>query len=323
MRPPFPHGTVTDPRDASLDGVLVVDKPAGPTSHDVVALARRCLRERRIGHTGTLDPLATGVLPLACGRATRLVRFLTGSTKDYEATIRFGVTTDSYDVTGSETGGTGRCPTVADVERALPSLRGAYLQEPPPFSAKQVAGRRAYALARRQEAVTLPPVQVQVADAALVRLDGAAGTFRITCSAGFYVRAFAHALGQIVGTGACLEALRRTRSGEFGLTRAVTAEALQADPAGVLARLTPMNDLLPDLPFVQLTDEGRDRVAHGRTIEARHAVTGLAEAAGVAPGDRDGDPARWVRMLDREGRLMAVGRPEGSPIALHPSIVLT
>src|SRR5215207_2655703 len=127
-----------------MDGVLVVDKPEGPTSHDVVAAARRSLRERRIGHTGTLDPLATGVLPLACGRATRLVRFLTSSDKEYEATIRFGLTTDSYDVTGSETSRSGLMPERDAILRAATALTGTYLQMPPVFSAKKVAGRRAY-----------------------------------------------------------------------------------------------------------------------------------------------------------------------------------
>ena len=133
-----------------IDGVLVLDKPQGLTSHDVVAVARRALGERRIGHTGTLDPLATGVLPLACGRATRLVRFLTASDKDYDATIRFGLTTDSYDVTGTETSRSGRLPERDAVERALATLTGSYLQTPPAFSAKKVAGRRSYDMARER-----------------------------------------------------------------------------------------------------------------------------------------------------------------------------
>src|SRR5678815_5909757 len=124
-----------------MDGVIVVDKPEGLTSHDVVSAARRLLGERRIGHTGTLDPLATGVLPLACGRATRLVRFLTASDKEYEATIRFGFTTDSYDVTGTETSRSGRTPGRTVVAAALAELTGDYLQMPPAFSAKKVAGR--------------------------------------------------------------------------------------------------------------------------------------------------------------------------------------
>src|SRR5258705_9597324 len=145
-----------------MDGVLVVDKPEGPTSHDVVAAARRILGEKRIGHTGTLDPLATGVLPLACGRATRLVRFLSASNKDYEATILFGVTTDTLDVTGEETGGTRRSPSRDALVTVLRTFEGEQMQVPPAYSAKRVGGRRAYELARRDEPVELAAVPVRV-----------------------------------------------------------------------------------------------------------------------------------------------------------------
>jgi tRNA pseudouridine(55) synthase len=145
-----------------MDGVLVVNKPQGLTSHDVVAVARRSLHERRIGHTGTLDPLATGVLPLACGQATRLVRFFVSSDKEYEATVRFGVATDSYDITGAQTANSGLVPTAAAIEAALEPLRGDYEQVPPAFSAKKIGGERAYAKARRDEAVTLSAVPVSV-----------------------------------------------------------------------------------------------------------------------------------------------------------------
>jgi tRNA pseudouridine55 synthase len=153
---------------AAMDGVLVVDKPQGLTSHDVVAVARRCLRERRIGHTGTLDPLATGVLPLMCGRATRLVRFFVSADKDYEATIRFGKSTDSYDITGVVTERSGRTPSRTAVEAGLQSLRGDYMQVPPAFSAKKVGGERAYTRARRDEPVALTPAPVRVARADLL-----------------------------------------------------------------------------------------------------------------------------------------------------------
>src|SRR5688572_22860671 len=146
-----------------MNGVLIVDKPQGITSHDVVAAARRLLGEPRIGHTGTLDPMATGVLPLAIGRATRLVRFLSSSDKDYDATIRFGLTTDTYDITGTEASRSGRTPDIDSVLRALDQLRGDYLQMPPPFSAKKIGGKRAYDLARQQREVTLASVPVRVA----------------------------------------------------------------------------------------------------------------------------------------------------------------
>lgn len=303
-----------------MDGVLVIDKPAGLTSHDVVAVARRCLGERRIGHTGTLDPLATGVLPLACGRATRLVRFLSGASKDYEAAIRFGVTTDTYDVTGTETGRTARAPAIEAVESALQALRGDYTQVPPAFSAKKVDGRRAYAMARAQQAVALEPVPVRVWRADVLSLHDDLGTFAITCSAGFYVRAFAHALGQLVGTGACLEALRRTRSGEFTIDRTVTIADVQRDPRAAAAGLQPMDGLLPGIPAVRLDDEGERRVAHGRVVTVEHYTS---VAPGSAPAEAPTDAADgWVRLLDRQGRLAAMGRPVDPPGALHPSVVL-
>ena len=210
----------------SLSGVLVVDKPSGITSHDVVAVARRALDERGIGHTGTLDPMATGVLPLAVGKATRLVRFLSASDKDYDAVIRFGRTTDSYDVTGTTTGDSPMRPTRTAVEFGLLALSGSYDQMPPSYSAKKVEGRRAYSLARRDQPVELKPVPVTVSRAALTAFDDDTASVSITCSAGFYVRSFAHELGRMLGCGACLEALRRTRSGEFTLDAAVPFEWL-------------------------------------------------------------------------------------------------
>jgi len=291
-----------------IDGVLVVDKPSGVTSHDVVAIARRSLRERRIGHTGTLDPLATGVLPLACGRATRLVRFLTASDKDYEAIIRFGLVTDSYDTTGTELQRCARRPTRDAIERTIESLRGEYLQMPPPFSAKKIGGTRAYTLARQDAAVELTPVPVRVSRADLLMFDGDVAMVALTCSAGFYVRAFAHELGQQLGTGACLQELRRTRSGQFGLEEAVTIEELQSDTAR--SRLLPLETLLPTLPVVHLTDEGRVRVSHGRDIETVH-----YEPVMTPPADR-------VRLLDAAGRLIAVAEPGTRPGSLHPAIVL-
>jgi tRNA pseudouridine55 synthase len=298
-----------------MDGVLVIDKPRGLTSHDVVAVARRCLREKRIGHTGTLDPLATGVLPLACGRATRLVRFLTASDKDYQATIRFGLTTDSYDITGTETGRSDRRPTREDVERALASLRGDYEQTPPAFSAKKIDGRRSYALARADTAVALRPVPVRVTRAEIVGWDASAAVVAVTCSAGFYVRTFAHALGELVGTGACLEALRRTRSGQFGVDESVGIDALQQDPAAAAARIVPLEGLLPGMRAVRLTPEGFRRVSHGREVNAGHLT-------GPGPAGAAGAPGEWLRLLDPEGRLVAVATPGAGRGSLHPSVVL-
>jgi tRNA pseudouridine55 synthase len=296
-----------------LDGVLVLDKPQGLTSHDVVAVARRCLEESRIGHTGTLDPLATGVLPLACGRATRLVRFLTSSDKDYEAVIRFGVTTDSYDVTGAEVSRSDTIPARQAVEAALQSMLGEHLQMPPAFSAKKVAGQRAYALARRAEPVALQPVRVRLTAAALETFGGGVARVTLSCSAGFYVRSFAHAIGEAVGTGACLEALRRTRSGSFSLADAITLEAVQRDPAAAPAHMVPLERLLPDLPGARVTDEGRTRISHGQDLDRAHVWP--EDVSRVAA-------AEWVRLLDSGGRLLALGTPARGAHALHPAVVL-
>jgi tRNA pseudouridine55 synthase len=300
-----------------MDGVIVVDKPEGLTSHDVVSAARRLLGEKRIGHTGTLDPMATGVLPLACGRATRLVRFLTASDKDYEATIRFGLTTDTYDITGEETGRSGQLPTRAAVIDALQSLSGEYLQMPPAYSAKKVGGRRAYELARKAETVELTPVPVRVSRVDLVDVAHDTAIVVLTCSAGFYVRAFAHSLGQLTGAGACLAALRRTRSGEFGLDAAVSLDALERDEEApdriesteLTNLLIPMEELLPRLPAVRLTGEGLIRASHGRTIEREH----------MAPGPLD---APWIRLFDPNGVLVALATPVEGADSLHPSVVL-
>ena len=299
-----------------MDGVLVVDKPGGLTSHDVVAIARRTLGETRIGHTGTLDPLATGVLPLAIGRATRLVRFLTASDKDYDATVRFGRATDSYDVSGTETSRSDRVPHRDAVVAALEALTGEYLQMPPAFSAKKVGGTRAYRLARAGRiaagagpgapapAIALTPTPVRVTRVELTAFDGFTARVALTCSAGFYVRSFAHSLGERVGTGACLEALRRTRSGEFGLEGAVKVEDLQAQPAAAAARLVSLERLLTGFPAVYLDAEGRQRVAHGKEI-----------AAQVGPGE-------WIRLIDADGNLVAMATAGSRPGFLHPAVVL-
>ena len=296
-----------------MNGVLVVDKPSGITSHDVVAVARRALNERGIGHTGTLDPMATGVLPLAIGKATRLVRFLTASDKDYDAVIRFGRSTDTYDATGTTTAESPQRPTRTAVEITLLALRGSYDQMPPPYSAKKVAGRRAYAMARRDEPVELKPAPVTVSNAVLTAFDDETASVSLTCSSGFYVRSFAHELGRRLGCGACLDALRRTRSGTSTLSQAVTIDALSApDASEALAdRLIPCSALLPDYPSVRLNIQGLSYVSHGRTISLAQ-----CETPGPFPS------ADWVRLTDPNGALVALATPDATSGRLHPSIVL-
>ena len=312
-----------------MDGVLVVDKPEGLTSHDVVAAARRLLGEKRIGHTGTLDPLATGVLPLACGRATRLVRFLSASDKDYEATILFGVTTDTLDVTGQETGRSGATPSRGALLAAMQSLEGEQMQVPPAYSAKKVGGRRAYDFARRDEPVELAAVPVRVSRLELLEFGDDRCRVSLTCSAGFYVRALVRDIGARCGTGACLEALRRTRSGDFTLEEAIPLDALhggtavrgagpverreegRGGPADLETLLIPMEDLLPHMPAVTVTAEGLARVSHGQHVRP-------VDLAGPQPSGA----AEWVRLLDAGGALVGLGTPQRPSGFLHPEVVL-
>jgi tRNA pseudouridine55 synthase len=293
-----------------IDGVLVVDKPPGITSHDVVASARRALRESRIGHTGTLDPIATGVLPLAIGRATRLAQFLTASDKQYVARIQLGLTTDSYDVSGRELTRGHAAPDREEVLAALATLRGSYLQAPPPYSAKRVGGKRAYDLARAERPVQPAAVPVTVRHLELVELAGDIVTVDVTCSAGFYVRSLAFELGQRLGVGGCLQGLRRTRSGEFAIEDAVTLEVLAGNPAEAVTRVLPMERLLPRLPAVVVTAEGQTRISHGRVVEPAH-------LAGLPPARAD-----WVRVIGPSGVLLALARPGEPSGSLHPSVVL-
>ena len=292
----------------------MVDKPSGITSHDVVAVARRVLRERGIGHTGTLDPMATGVLPLAVGKATRLVRFLSASDKDYDAVIRFGRTTDTYDATGTTTSESPQRPTRTGLEMGLLALSGSYDQMPPAYSAKKVGGRRAYEMARHDQPVELKAVPVTVSRALLTAFDDETASVSLTCSAGFYVRGFAHELGRRLGCGACLEALRRTRSGTSTLANAVTMDELTSPgaPASLATRFIPCGDLLPDYPAVQLTDQGLAYVSHGRDLGPAQ-ISGPARIASGAP---------WVRLMDARGSLVALATPDAASGALHPSIVL-
>lgn len=291
-------------------GVLVVDKPEGPTSHDIVALARRRLRERRIGHCGTLDPMATGVLVLAVGAATRLVRYLTVDEKQYDATMRFGWTTDSYDRTGTIVAGSGARPTREAVEAALERFRGSIRQVPPPYSAKKVEGARAYVLARRGTDVgaRLVPQDVTVAALALTAFDGETASVRMTVSSGFYVRSLVHDLGEALGTGAVLTALRRTASGPFRVEAAVSMGDLATATADELAaRLIPPAALLPSVPALRLDAATATRARHGADLPM--------------PQDWTAVPP-LVRLLDGQGGLLGLAVPASRPGLLHPAVVV-
>lgn len=296
----------------AIDGVLVVEKPVGPTSHDIVACARRAFGMSRVGHTGTLDPNASGVLPLVLGRATRLAQFLSGREKEYLATIRFGRTTDSYDAAGVIVSDDGGVPELADLERALAAFRGSFDQMPPQHSAKKVDGVRAYTRARVQQPVALQPVRVTVTQLALIEVTGALARLQVACSAGFYVRSLAHDLGVTLGTGAMLEALQRTRAGAFDLAGAVPLGLVTPERRGeARAAVHPLERLLPELAAVQLTADGARRARHGQAL-------GPADAAGRTLTER----SDLARLFDPDGRLLGLARYGTSDGALHPTIIL-
>ncbi len=225
--------------DVSADGVVVLDKPTGPTSHDVVNVVRRVLRTRRVGHTGTLDPMATGVLPVCVGQATRLAQFYVESDKAYRAEARLGFATSTDDLSGEPMGPP--CGTQVSTEslrEALLAFRGALDQVPPAFSAKRVDGVRAYERARSGEAVQVPTARVTVHSLELVSHEADRFVFDMVCSAGTYVRSVARDVGARLGVGAHLVALRRTQSGGFGLEEAVSLERLAAEGEALLLPLS-------------------------------------------------------------------------------------
>ena len=305
-----------------MDGLLVIDKPSGMTSHDVVARARHILRERRIGHTGTLDPFATGVLVIVLGKATRLSQFLTGVDKEYEAIIRLGYSTDTGDRTGKPLAGSEspvRNWTEEEIESALQSLRGNIDQVPPMYSAKKVEGKKLYELARRGETVERKPVRVCIYDFAAIRPEGKLikdnldGTFdfhaRVSCSSGTYVRTLAEDFGKRLYVGAHLAELRRTRVGELGIDQAITLEQLKIhfgeESLGTV--LLPTGAGISWLPSLHLSGEDVRRASHGREVK-------VAESEWT-----DGEN---VRMYDGEKQLIAVGRYDANAQSLHPHVVL-
>jgi tRNA pseudouridine55 synthase len=304
-----------------MHGVLIIDKPPDCTSHDVVAQVRRILHESSVGHTGTLDPFATGVLVLLIGRATRLAQFLKDSAKEYEAVIRLGYSTDSGDRTGTALESTRSEPILheVEIERALESLRGDLLQVPPMYSAKKKAGRKLYELARRGLEVERAPIRIRIYKFEAIKGDGPILKdnrdrtwdlkVKVVCSAGTYVRTLAEDLGKHLGTGAHLAELRRTRAGDFDLSQATTLEELKRRVAekALGTVLHPPDAALSKLPFLHLTDVEERRARHGQDINAHEDVW------------PDRTP---VRMLDRRGRLIGVGYFDKEKQLLHPQVVL-
>jgi tRNA pseudouridine55 synthase len=243
--------------------MLLVDKPAGVTSHDVVSVARRALAERRIGHAGTLDPFATGLLVLLVGHATRLLPYVDGEPKVYEASIAFGSETDTDDVTGTIVR-TAPPPDPSRVRDAVAALTGAIEQVPPSYSAKQVGGRRAYEAARRGSPLALVPVRVTVHAWTIHDLTADRLAATITCAGGTYIRALARDLGRLSGSAAHLATLRRTRSGSFDVAEAASLEQLRA---GDVAPRPPLA-ALPQLPAIRLVGDEVSNVRQGRIVPA-------------------------------------------------------
>lgn len=303
-----------------MNGALLVDKPTGPTSHDVVARARRSLNERSIGHTGTLDPLATGLLVLLCGRATRLASLMSGAVKTYEALVRLGTETDTYDVTGTprviEGGVSPAAIDDAAVDEVIEAIRQQRAQRPPPFSAKKVGGIRAYKLARRNETPELKPVDVCVYALDWRREAEDILQITLTCSAGYYVRAMAQEIGARLGCGAHLASLRRTRVGGLAVEDALPLERVEREPEAAAAGLLPMESLLASLPAVRLNDQGDRRARHGNVLRLMDVAKWDDAVSAVQPA---GEAVRY-RVFGADGALIAIAT--ATPAGLQPSIVL-
>jgi len=294
----------------TLDGVIVVDKSEGWTSHDVVGKMRRIVKTKRIGHLGTLDPIATGVLPLVIERATRLAQFYTSSDKIYEGVVRFGWSTSSYDRAGKATSEPVEVRFgMEDLERQLEKFRGEFLQTPPAVSAKKVDGKRAYELARNSIAVELEPVRVHVYELTLLDWNGTDARLRAHCSGGTYMRSIAHDLGQALGCGAHLLELRRTRSGEFEVAHARTLAQLESLAAEerLIDAIVPMSSLLPAIPNVFVDDMTAAHIRHGRDFQASPFRS--------QPG------SRYVKAVTRSGDVVAIGEAV-LPNLYHPAVVL-
>ncbi len=294
---------------SGLDGVIVVNKPAGWTSHDVVAKMRGIAETRSVGHLGTLDPIATGVLPVMVGQATRLARYFDKSEKAYEAVVRFGFATSTYDRQGEPTTPLTEVRVTAEqVEACLAPMRGDIAQIPPPVSAKKIGGVPAYKLVRKNLPVDLAPVPVSIYELTLQSVDEDRVRLRVRCSAGTYIRSIAHELGAALGCGAHVEELIRTASGSFLLPQARTLEELQLlrNAGSLREALLPIADLLPQFPAVFIDDLTARHISQGRdfSVSAFRANAGAEHVKAIAP----------------DGSLVAIGRI-ALPHVYHPVVV--
>ena len=280
-----------------MNGILIIDKSGGMTSHDVVQHVRKKFHISKVGHLGTLDPMATGVLPVSVGKATRMAQFLPTFPKEYEGEIRFGFATDTYDREGIPT--TDPVPLEGDgkhIREAMQQFVGTLDQIPPPFSAKKIGGVPSYKLARRNQAVEMTPVRVEIERFDLVSFDPPFATFRVVCSAGTYIRSLVHELGSQVGCGAHLSALRRTRSGDFTIEGAVDLERMTETD------LVPMDRLLSSWPRIEVSEAEETKVIHGNEIR------------GASSGD-------FARIFNKKGEFIALASVQSGWV--RPRLVLT
>ena len=297
-----------------MNGLIIVDKPNGLTSHDVVARIRRILKTKRVGHTGTLDPFATGVMVVLIGQATRLAQFLDKDDKEYEATVRFGFETDTGDLTGKPTADQGlpddelaRRVREADWKDILARFRGELMQVPPMYSAKKVDGQKLYKLARKGQMIERKPVPVTVHELELLGIDqpfGPTAHIRVACSAGTYIRTLAEDIGRVVGVGSHLSELRRTRAGRFGISQAATIEAIDSlpDPS---SSIIPMNEAVAHFREFVLTGDRPAKTKNGLSTRTDEVLS-------------DGD---FVRMIDEQNTLVAIGEYIMAEKIVQPKVV--
>jgi tRNA pseudouridine55 synthase len=291
-----------------MNGVLIIDKPSGLTSHDVVNRVRRILQQRSVGHLGTLDPLATGVLPLVTGNLTRLAQFYTASPKTYVGEIRFGFATDTYDAQGQATSSTQSVTLKPEQVRDLATrFHGVIEQKPPPFSAKKIHGVPAYKLARKKKEVVLKAVRVEIMEFEILAVEGDRARFRARVASGTYMRSVAHEMGQHLGCGAHLASLRRTAAAEFEIADACTLEQMQdaAQQDAVEDLFVHPRKLLPTLPSVTADDATAARIRSGRSVN-------LPELS----------RARQVKVFSGQRDLIAIATRVAGTL-FHPKIVLT
>jgi tRNA pseudouridine55 synthase len=336
-----------------VDGVLIVNKPAGMTSHDVVARVRKILNERSVGHLGTLDPSATGVLPLVIGRFTRLAAFYNDADKRYEGVIRFGVATDTYDAEGEPTGPPQKVDfSLEELRQAAAGFVGTIQQMPPPFSAKKIAGVPAYKLARKKQEVELEPKTIEVKELEILDFDGQNARFKAWVSSGTYLRSLAHDLGKALGTGAHLGQLTRTAVREFRLEEAHSLEELQeaagqnpilitsdkkhyvkseqqAANTGLAKLFLHPRLVLPEFPAVTAPPEALARIRHGASVNLPYFDNRVAQR-GTPQSDQSGPQPRpagtssavsYVRVFADQIRLVAIARRIAGTL-FHPKVVL-